>query len=263
MPHPRLVVAGIILWGGLAAHSLRAQFPPDTLQNIKVLASDLTPRQVIDIMRGFALGLGVRCQFCHVGEEGQPLEEFDFPSDEKVMKRKAREMIKMVTAINEQHLAGLEDRGDPAVVVTCETCHHGVSKPRRIQDILLDSYRENGVDSALAAYRALRAEYYGTAAYDFGAFTIPEVADLLMTRVARSRGAGVPPGDHPDVRAAIALLEVDLEFAPRSPFAHAGLGQAYRLLGDTTAALASFERALEIDPGNRAAQIGIQRLRGR
>lgn len=263
MSHSRLVVTGIILWGGLAAHSLRAQFPPDTLENIKVLASDLTPRQVIDIMRGFALGLGVRCQFCHVGEEGQPLEEFDFPSDEKVTKRKAREMIKMVRAINDQHLAGFEDRSDPPIVVTCETCHHGVPKPRRIQDILLDTYREHGVDSALAAYRGLRAEYFGTGAYDFGAYAVPEVADVLMTGVARSRGAGAPPGDHPDLRAAIALLEIDLEFSPRSRYSHTGLGQAYRLVGDTTAALASFQRALEIDPNNRAAQVGIERIRGR
>lgn len=257
-----VLTASVVFWVGTVP-PLHAQFPPDSLENIKVLPEDLTVRQLLDIMRTFAFGLGVRCQFCHVGEEGQPLGEFDFPSDEKVTKRKAREMIKMVRAINDQLLAGLEDRSDPPIAVTCETCHHGVSKPRRIQDILLDAYRANGVDSAIATYRRLREEYYGTGAYDFGEFTLPGVADDLLTAVSRSRGAAGAAGEHPDLRAAIALLEMDLEYAPRSVFSHVGLGQAYRLLGDTTAAIDYYQRALAIDPNARAAQIGIQRIRGR
>lgn len=30
------------------------------------------------MMRNITGALGVRCQFCHVGEEGMPLERFDF-----------------------------------------------------------------------------------------------------------------------------------------------------------------------------------------
>ncbi len=51
----------------------------------------MTPRQVINVMRGFAMGLGVRCEHCHVGEPGQPLGSFDFVSDEKPTKEKARD----------------------------------------------------------------------------------------------------------------------------------------------------------------------------
>ena len=262
MSRPRFLGTVITVWAGVSAYPLYPQFPPDSLENIKVLPSDLTPRQLVDIMRGFSLGLGVRCQFCHVGEEGQPLEAFDFPSDDKVTKRKAREMIKMVRAINTQHLAGLEDRSDPPIVVSCETCHHGVSKPRRIQDILLETYRASGADSAVATYRSLRKEYYGSGAYDFGGFTIPDVADQLMTGVARDRGPEGAAGEHPDLRAAVALLELELEYSPQSLFGHAGLGHAYRLLGDTTAALAHYQRVLEIDPNNPVAPRGIQRIRG-
>ena len=34
------------------------------------------------VMMGFTRALGVRCNHCHVGEDGQPLSTFDFVSDE-------------------------------------------------------------------------------------------------------------------------------------------------------------------------------------
>jgi hypothetical protein len=50
--------------------------------------------------------LGVRCSHCHMGEESDPLETYDFASDDKLLKRKAREMIRMMQAINGPHLSG-------------------------------------------------------------------------------------------------------------------------------------------------------------
>jgi hypothetical protein len=32
-------------------------------------------------MRGFSFSLGVRCQFCHAGKEGNKLDQMDFASD--------------------------------------------------------------------------------------------------------------------------------------------------------------------------------------
>ena len=48
--------------------AVEAQFPPQTLENLKVLPEDMDVRALIGVMRGFSMGLGVRCQHCHVGE---------------------------------------------------------------------------------------------------------------------------------------------------------------------------------------------------
>src|SRR5262249_21613833 len=82
---------------------LRAQtggFPPDSLVNTKVIPKSTPVIQVIGTMRNFTSDLGVRCQFCHVGQEGQPLSQFNFVTDEKRTKVVARQMMLMVQEIN-------------------------------------------------------------------------------------------------------------------------------------------------------------------
>ncbi len=204
------------LFAGLAAVCLvtpaaAQRFPPDSFTNLKVLPSDIAPRELVSLMAGFTRALGVRCTHCHVGEEGRPLETYDFPSDDKLPKRKARDMLRMVEAINQQHLAGLEERAEPAVVVQCATCHRGVREPRPLQDLLLAAYRAAGLDSALAVYRGLRERYYGRAAYDFGEVPLADAGAALwsMERLAD----------------AVRLLELNVELNPASVFAqrqHAG-----------------------------------------
>jgi hypothetical protein len=56
--------------------SLNAEqkFPPDKFANLQIFPKETTPGVVINAMKGFTRALGVRCQFCHVGEEGLPLE---------------------------------------------------------------------------------------------------------------------------------------------------------------------------------------------
>lgn len=240
------LAAAALAAGATLAPPAAAQFPPDTLTNLKVFPQDITPRQLIDVMRTFALGLGVRCQFCHVGEEGQPLSTFDFASDEKVTKRKARVMVEMVRAVNERHLSDLEERSDPPVVVSCETCHHGVSTPQRLQDVLAAEYAAGGADAVAAKYRALREEYYGSAAYDFGEGTLADVAAALVGQ--------------PDFPAAIDVLQLNLEYFPASSLTHFVLGEAHRTAGDTTAAVASYRKALELDPDSRGAQMRLQQM---
>jgi hypothetical protein len=46
------------------------------------------------------LALGVECSYCHVGTDDRSLTDFEFPSDAKETKRIAREMVRMVAAIN-------------------------------------------------------------------------------------------------------------------------------------------------------------------
>ncbi len=111
---PVAAAATLCAAGAVAPSTTHAQFPPDSFTNLQVLPEDIAPRALINTMRGFALGLGVRCHFCHVGEEGTPLPEFDFAADEKPTKRKAREMLRMARAINAEFLPRLEERSPVA-----------------------------------------------------------------------------------------------------------------------------------------------------
>ena len=102
---------------------------PTKFTNLQVLPKDVAPRALIDLMRSFALGLGVRCEQCHVGE-GNDLSKFDFASDTKPAKATARQMLKMMIAINDELLAGVGEPPPPGTrKVTCFTCHRGATKP--------------------------------------------------------------------------------------------------------------------------------------
>jgi tetratricopeptide (TPR) repeat protein len=194
-----------VLAVGLVATPAAAQWPPDSLTNLQVLPEDIETRELVGMMAGFARALGVRCQFCHVGEEGMPLSEFDFAADDKPTKEKARVMLRMVQHINNEHLAELDERSDPAVEVTCATCHHGVQQPRALQDLLLEAYDEGGFDGAKQRYEELKERYYGRYSYDFSDIVWPDVA----TRV-KARGA---------LADAVHMLEYNVEVFPQSVFA--------------------------------------------
>ncbi|MFL5606481.1 MAG: c-type cytochrome, partial [Gemmatimonadaceae bacterium] len=97
------------------------KFPPDSLVNTKVIPHSTPVPQVLGLMRNFAGDLGVRCQFCHVGEEGQPLDRFDFASDDKRTKLVARQMMLMLQEIN-RRLDTIPRASTAAVPATCGTC---------------------------------------------------------------------------------------------------------------------------------------------
>src|SRR2546429_116965 len=127
-----LVVASVVFVPALHA---QGKFPPDSITNLKVLPKTIGKEELIATMRSFALGLGVRCTYCHVGREGAPLDSLKFASDDKRAKRAARVMMDMVKHINEEHLADVPERPEPHVVVKCETCHHGVAGPHADQAV--------------------------------------------------------------------------------------------------------------------------------
>jgi hypothetical protein len=109
-----------------AAQTSPAPPAPPAFKNLQVFPKDITRPQLIANMKFFAQSLGVRCTFCHVGQEGQPLSTFDFASDAKREKQTARKMLAMVHRINEQEF-GVTDLSK--VKVTCFTCHRGSTKP--------------------------------------------------------------------------------------------------------------------------------------
>jgi hypothetical protein len=101
--------------------------PPPHFKNLKVFPADIPRAQLIGTMKGFTQALGVRCTFCHVGTEGQPLSTYDFASDAKPEKEIARAMLRMVGDLNGRVLPAIPGLKDAKV--TCYTCHRGDKKP--------------------------------------------------------------------------------------------------------------------------------------
>ena len=231
----------------LTAHAAEAQFPPAELTNLKVFPADVPVRELLDSMGGFTRALGVRCSYCHVGQQGQPLSSYDFASDEKPAKLKARVMMRMAAAINGEHLPRLAARRDPPIAVSCATCHRGVAEPRPLQQLVLAAYERGGVDSAEAAYRALRERYYGRAAYDFGEVALADVGAGLRER-----------GRFAD---AVRIAVLNTGFSPNSGFAHRQAAESHLSAGDTASAVKALERALEINAGDGQARGTLDEIR--
>jgi len=100
---------------------------PARMTNAQVLPPDTPPDRLRDTMRGFTRALGVRCSFCHVGEEGAPLSTYDFASDANPKKAIARGMMTMTWQLNRQTLPAIPGLSEPRV--TCFTCHRGATEP--------------------------------------------------------------------------------------------------------------------------------------
>jgi hypothetical protein len=240
----RLILAVFALL--LATNGTAAAQLPEEFTNLKVLPEDIDQRTLINYMRSFALGLGVRCSTCHVGEENQPLSEYDFAADDKEMKIRARTMMRMVDAINNDHLSDLEDR-DESNEVTCATCHRGVSTPRMLPDVLAAVYEEEGIDQAITQYRQMRDRYYGSYSYDFGERALNDVANTV---------SNVSLSD------AMLILELNDEFFPNSTGIYYMMGEVLLAQEDEEAALVKFRHALEIWPQHREARRRIEQLGG-
>jgi len=226
-----------------AAVQLNAQvagkFPPDSLVNVHVISRTTPVIQVIGTMRTMTGALGVRCQFCHVGQEGLPLEQFDFASDEKRNKLVARQMMRMVQEVN-RRLDTIPQRGTPPVPVACATCHRGISRPVPLNTLIADVAIAVNADSAIRAYRALRQRYYGRDAFDFSEFSLNGAA--FRTAVA---------GKHDD---ALALLRLNEELFPGSSGMYVFRGNILLRKGDTLAAGDAFREALRRDTSNAEAR---------
>jgi tetratricopeptide (TPR) repeat protein len=227
----------------LAASHLCAQapakFPPDSLVNTKVIPKSTPVLQVIGTMRNFTSDLGVRCQFCHVGEEGQPLAQFNFVSDEKRTKLVARQMMLLVQEANRRvdTLPGHQP-DDPQV--TCATCHRGVSKPMPLSAVIIAAATTGGTDSAVKAYRALRQRYYGSGAYDFGEGQL----NIAAFRLGRAN----------KFDEALAVLRLNEEFYPNSSGMYVFRGNVLLMKTDTAGAATAYREAIRRDSTNNEAK---------
>lgn len=247
--HVRAVAAlltGLFLVVG--AHGIHAQgFQwPDEQENLEVLPDSIDGQGLREVMTGFTDALGVRCSHCHVGE-GNDLTEYDFPADDKEAKESARIMLRMVVAINGEHLTNLDHDVGPDRV-TCVTCHRGAEEPELIQDVIYRVARRQNVDSAVARYRQLRERFFGGFTYDFRVGPLTELATRLL--------------DEDRAEAALRMAELEIEYHPESYRAHFALARAQRQTGDDAGARASLERAIELAPNERVRAFLRRQLEG-
>ena len=96
----------------------REQTIGERFKNIQVLTDmkDAPASEFYSTMQFISGSLSVSCNYCHVSQQGP------FESDAKRTKLIAREMIKMMRAINQSNFDG-------RLVITCNTCHRGSAHP--------------------------------------------------------------------------------------------------------------------------------------
>jgi tetratricopeptide (TPR) repeat protein len=189
-------------------------------------------------MQNIARSLGVTCEYCHSAPRGSGQSE--------PKKEIARAMMAMTREINGRIDAAAGKTATGVTRVDCITCHRGVAVPRELSALLIETLSQKGVTAAVAQYRDLRKRYYGSAAYDFSEDTLLGIAQRITT-------------GRPDD--AIALLQLNLEFHPQSARSYAAIGYAYTRKLDDTSAMASFEKALEIEPDNGIVRGQLEQLR--
>lgn len=238
--------------------SLEAQIP-EKFENLQVLPKDISRGELMQVMRSFALGLGVRCSHCHVGEEGRPLSTYDFPSDDKAPKRMARVMMRMARDINQVYLTQLDTishthggggeshtHAGSRIEVQCVTCHRGQPRPQSLETVLRQAIADSGVETAVRTYRELKDRYYGGFSYDFRERPLNTIAQELL-RQDRAQDA-------------LAILALNLETNPESAQAYQLEGDAHLALGHRDAALASYRKALERQPNNPPLRARVDSL---
>ena len=123
------MLAALMLAATPVTISAQQKFPPDKFVNLQVFPQDVSPGVLITAMKNFTRALGVRCQFCHVGKEGMPLDQFDFVSDTNPHKNTARMMLRMVGEVNARITKEMPDAPAKGQQVTCFTCHRGAEHP--------------------------------------------------------------------------------------------------------------------------------------
>ena len=219
---------------------------PKKFENLRVLPKDITRDSLLNVMFGFADGLGVECGYCHTGGDPRTLIGVQFKADDKQSKRRARAMYSITTQVNALLRADSTGRRLDAPV-TCLTCHRGLPDPRPLHEVLAATIARAGTDSGLGQYRDLRMRYLDRGHYDFGEASLNIVAQGL----ARS-------GQRDD---AIRVLELNKEFHPDLPTLNFDLAELLLARGDSARALDLYQLVLTTQPLNSRAKARVDTLR--
>lgn len=220
---------------------------PEHPKNLTILSKAITPKELQRTMFGFTSGLGVRCVFCHVGEEGKGLEEYDFASDNKPEKNTARTMMKMVNAINTQYLANIRQDNASTVQVNCITCHRGNALPILLEDELRQTFDRYGIDSTLNQYHMLRAQFFGGFTFNFKEGTLVRLAEKILE-------------DTTKVSSAIQVLKLNAQLYPEFAMTYVQLAEIYETEGDLQEAVENYQHALSLNPKDERARRRLDKL---
>jgi pentatricopeptide repeat protein len=217
---------------------------PEKPKNIQVLPKDWPGSRLQPVMIGFTRALGVRCTYCHKGEEGKSLSTYDFASDDNPNKNRAREMYRMLGSINDQ-LKNIQPSGDQRVNMWCDTCHRGRPRPTTLQEELGEQYRKKGVEAALDHYADLKQKYYGRGPYDFGENSL------------NAFGYEVLKNDAPG---AVQVFRLNAAEFPQSGNVWDSLAEAYMKAGDLKKAEEYYQKAVTRDATNQNAKDILKKL---
>lgn len=247
---PKFLSAAIVLTF-IPSFPLQAQEMswPEKPENLQVFPKDWPGSRLRAPMMGFTRALGVRCSYCHKGEEGQPLNTYDFASDENPNKERAREMLRMLGSIN-NHLDKIEPSGEKRVNMWCHTCHSGRPKPTTLAEELEETYRAKGLDAALAHYNRLKDEYYGKGVFNFE-------SESTLNRF------GYAMLGNEDADSAIRIFQFNAETFPESANVWDSLAEAYMKAGQIQLAITNYRKSLELNPENTNAVNMLKKLEER
>jgi tetratricopeptide (TPR) repeat protein len=249
MPRIKGKILSLIAVAFLVTTPVRAQQNwswPEKPSNLQVLPKDWPGARLRPVMVGFSRALGVRCSYCHKGVEGKPLSTYDFASDEKPNKNRAREMLRMLNDI-EEHLKKIEPSGDQRVNMWCHTCHRGRPRPMTLAEVLGEQYRKNGIKATLEYYRDLKDKYFGRGAYDFGEDSLNAFGYEILEKG--------------ETASAIQVFQLNAEVYPQSGTVWDSLAEAYMKSGDLKKAQANYEKALTLDPNNENAKEKLKKIK--
>jgi tetratricopeptide (TPR) repeat protein len=217
---------------------------PENPKNLKVLEG-FDGKKLSPVMRGFTRALGVRCTYCHVGEEGKPLSTYDFVSDANPNKDRARGMLRMLGSINDQ-LKAIPASGERRVNMWCHTCHAGRARPFTLEEELHETFNKSGLQPTLARYRALREKYYGKAGYDFSERSLTSFGSDLLREGSTD--------------AAIEIFRLNAAEHPQSTLVWDNLAEGYLKAGKPRLAAIFYRKALELEPENENAMAKLKEI---
>ena len=208
---------------------------PPPIKNLQFYPPDTKRPELIEKMRQFSSALGVRCEHCHVEEQGGPNPRRDFATDEIPSKVTARAMLRMTKQINDDLLAKVPNRATPAVEVSCATCHHGQSRPETLAARLSKAATSGGAGASVAELKKLRerAEF---GLFDVSESGVNEAASALSREGKRAE--------------ALALLQANAESYPKSVAVPTLMAEINAAMGNTDAAVEIVKKLLAADPEN-------------
>ncbi len=208
-------------------------------------------------MQEVAQALGVKCDYCHA-RMAQPLAQTEAQTQAQGNAAPPREpsprrhleiaaaMIAMTRDLNAQVVAATGKPANETTRVTCITCHRGVAIPGQLSDISRGP-RLKKARTPLSRSTGICALNITAARATISAKTR---SSPLLKKVVRVKPA-----------ASIPLLRLNIEFYPKAVRNYAQIAFAYTRDLDDESAIATLEKALEIEPENGAIRGQLEQLK--